>query len=86
MENESEQILNEENRISRNYSSTTALTENPEANEPTNNLFTKSEFFRSKRKVIVVSILFVINLINYIDRFTVAGFITHLNLIYYFLG
>ena len=36
-------------------------------------LFKKDDLFQSKTKLMVVAILFSLNLLNYIDRFTIAG-------------
>ena len=36
-------------------------------------LFKQDDLLKSKRKLITVCVLFVLNLINYVDRFTVAG-------------
>ena len=48
--------------------STTQLTETSSSG-----FFKENSFLKSKSKVITVAILFTLNLVNYMDRFTVAG-------------
>lgn len=55
---------------SRNYNSTANI---QEGSSSTNLLDNGKKANQSKTNIIVISILFIINLINYVDRFTLAG-------------
>jgi hypothetical protein len=58
---------------SRNYNSTANIQETILGSSSTNLLDNGKKANQSKTNIIVISILFIINLINYVDRFTLAG-------------
>jgi len=54
--------------------STAQLTNNNDSNDtsPSTSFF-NNDFFKSKANIITIGVLFTLNLVNYMDRFTVAG-------------
>ena len=52
--------------------STAQLTNNDDDTSPSTSFF-NNDFFKSKAKIITIGVLFTLNLVNYMDRFTVAG-------------
>ena len=74
---DTDQILSGKNANKSNYASTEnilqeATSSTAQLTESSNSL-KASSFFESRAKIITVVILFLLNLINYVDRFTIAG-------------
>ena len=57
-----------DNILNEATTSTTQLTESSSSE-----FFKDNDLLKSKSKVVTIAILFTLNLLNYIDRFTIAG-------------